>query len=89
MPYMTGFVKDVENPLFLRKFAVPFWALSHCFGKNPMYLYRLLVLAQLCGKLKKSLQPFSDDVNDFIINWVAHVAFRGLVLIQTLSMSND
>ena len=41
MPYMTGFVKDVEKPLFLRKFAVPFWALSQCFGKNPMYWYRL------------------------------------------------
>ncbi len=41
MPYMTGFVKDVEKPLFLRKFAVPFWALSHCFGKDPMYWYRL------------------------------------------------
>ena len=37
MPYMTGFVEDVESPLFLRKFAVPFWALSHCFGKNPMF----------------------------------------------------
>ena len=41
MPYMTGFVEDVESPLFLRKFAVPFWALSHCFGKNPMFWYRL------------------------------------------------
>ena len=41
MPYMTGFVEDVEKPLFLRKFAVPFWALSHCFGRNPMYWYRL------------------------------------------------
>jgi hypothetical protein len=41
MPYMTGFVQDVEKPLFLRKFAVPFWALSYCYGKNPMYWYRL------------------------------------------------
>ena len=41
MPYMTGFVEDVEKPLFLRKFSVPFWALSHCFGRNPMYWYRL------------------------------------------------
>lgn len=32
MPYMTGFVQDVEKPLFLRKFAVSFWALSYCFG---------------------------------------------------------
>ena len=41
MPYMTGFVKNIEKPLFLRKFAVPFWALSYCFGKNPMFWYRL------------------------------------------------
>ena len=36
MPYMSGLVKDVEKPLFLRKFAVSFWALSYCFGKNSM-----------------------------------------------------
>ena len=41
MPYMTGFVEDVEKALFLRKFAVPFWALSYCFGKDPMFWYRL------------------------------------------------
>jgi len=41
MPYMTGFVEDIEKPLFLRKFAVPFWALSYCYGKNPMFWYRL------------------------------------------------
>lgn len=41
MPYMTGFVDDVEKALFLRKFAVPFWALSYCFGKDPMFWYRL------------------------------------------------
>jgi len=41
MPYMTGKVDDVENALFLRKFGVPFWALAHCYGRNPMYWYRL------------------------------------------------
>jgi hypothetical protein len=41
MPYMTGFVDDVEKALFLRKFDVPFWALSYVFGKDPMYWYRL------------------------------------------------
>ena len=41
MPYMTGFTSEVENPLFLRKFNVPFWALSHIFGKYAMYWYRL------------------------------------------------
>lgn len=41
MPYLTGFVDEVEKALFLRKFAVPFWALSHIYGKSPMYWYRM------------------------------------------------
>jgi len=41
MPYMTGLVKDVEKAMFLRKFDVPFWALSYIFGKDPMYWYRI------------------------------------------------
>ena len=36
MPYMTGFTGDSEKALFMRKFDVPFWALSHVFGKDPM-----------------------------------------------------
>jgi hypothetical protein len=41
MPYMTARVADVEGPLFLRKFGVPYWALAHVFGADPMYWYRL------------------------------------------------
>ena len=41
MPYMTGLVRDVETPLFLRKWSVPYWALARAFGKNAMYWYRL------------------------------------------------
>jgi hypothetical protein len=41
MPYLAGFVDDVEKALFLRKFDVPFWAFSHVFGKDAMYWYRL------------------------------------------------
>ncbi len=40
MPYMTGYVSNVEKALFLRKFAVPFWALAYCFGRYSMYWYR-------------------------------------------------
>jgi hypothetical protein len=43
MPYMTARTDEVEKPLFLRAFGVPFWALAHVFGKNPMYWYRLEV----------------------------------------------
>jgi hypothetical protein len=41
MPYMTAIVDEVEKGLFLRKFGVPFWALSHIFGRDPMYWYRI------------------------------------------------
>jgi hypothetical protein len=41
MPYMTAHVANVEGPLFLRKFGVPYWALAHVFGADPMYWYRL------------------------------------------------
>jgi len=41
MPYMTARVLDVEGPLFLRKFGVPFWALAQVFDHNTMYWYRL------------------------------------------------
>ena len=38
---MTARVGDVEAPLFLRTFGVPFWALARVFGRDPMYWYRL------------------------------------------------
>ena len=41
MPYLTGIVDEVEKVLFMRKFNVPFWALSYVFGKDPMYWYRM------------------------------------------------
>ena len=44
MPYMTARVVNVEGPLFLRKFGVPYWALAHVFGHDAMYWYR-----QECG----------------------------------------
>ncbi len=40
MPYLTARVEDVEGPLSLRKFGVPFWALAHVFGGDPMSWYR-------------------------------------------------
>jgi len=41
MPYLTGWVDDIEKALFLRKFSVPFWALAYVFGKTTMHWYRL------------------------------------------------
>lgn len=41
MPYMTGYTNDVEKGLFLRQWAVPYWALAYVFGKDENYWYRL------------------------------------------------
>ena len=41
MPYMVGKTDEVEKALFLRKFAVPFWALAYVFGRDAMYWYRM------------------------------------------------
>jgi len=41
LPYMTGKSDEVEKALFLRKFNVPFWALSYVFGRDPSYWYRI------------------------------------------------
>jgi hypothetical protein len=43
LPYLTGWADEVQGPLFLRAFGVPFWALARVFGKDPMYWYRLEV----------------------------------------------
>jgi hypothetical protein len=41
MPYLAARTEEVEGPLFLRKFGVPFWALARVFGGDPMRWYRL------------------------------------------------
>ena len=43
LPYMTGYVDEVEKALFLHeKFGVAFWGLTYVFGRNDMYWYRLI-----------------------------------------------
>lgn len=41
MPYMTAKSENVEKPLFLRRFNVPYWGMTYVFGRNDMYWYRL------------------------------------------------
>lgn len=41
MPYHVAFTDEIEKALFLRKFDVPFWALSHVFGRDMMFWYRV------------------------------------------------
>jgi len=40
MPYLVGYTDEVEKALFLRRFDVPFWALTYVFGHDDDYWYR-------------------------------------------------
>lgn len=44
LPYMTGYADDVEKALYLRRYGVPFSALTYVFGRNDMYWQRLVTL---------------------------------------------
>jgi len=48
MPYQVARTKDVEDALFLLRFNIPFWGLTHIYGRNDMYWYRM---EQAMGRL--------------------------------------
>ena len=41
LPYMVGYADEASDPLFLRGFGVPFWALARVFGRGAMDWYCL------------------------------------------------
>ena len=49
MPYMVGKTKDFDKPLYLRRYGVPFDALTYVFGKNDMYWYRAFLALGRCS----------------------------------------
>lgn len=67
MPYMTGRTEDVEKPLFLRKFNVPYWALEYTFGRSACYYWRLerrMGMASIAGSLTGRIDVESDDTGE-------------------------
>jgi hypothetical protein len=49
MPYNTGYTDEVSKAMFLLGFGVPYWALTHIFGRNDMYWYRMSVSFGRCS----------------------------------------
>jgi len=97
LPYLTGWAEDVEGPLFLRSFGVPFWALARVFGKGPMYWYRLelrLGRSSLVGTTVRRVdlpehlladehhQP-RDGVKNYLATTVAEGCCLGAALAQS------
>lgn len=76
MPYMSGYTDDVEKALFLRRFGVPFWALTYLFGHNDMYWQRQverLGRYDLVGTTVKD----PDDLPEHLLADEKHTRFNG------------
>ncbi|MGB5709539.1 MAG: hypothetical protein WBM44_01325 [Waterburya sp.] len=41
MPYMVAKTEEIDKPMYLRQFGVPFDAIAYVFGRNAMYWYRI------------------------------------------------
>jgi hypothetical protein len=88
MPYMTGYTDDVEKPLFLRKFNVPFWALSYVFGKNDAYWYRV---ASHFGRYD-IVQTTVKDAKKLPDDWLSdekHTYFNGEKAYIAITVAQD
>jgi hypothetical protein len=97
LPYMVALTDDVERPLFLRAFGVPFWALARVFGRDPMYWYRLEVglgRNSIAGTTLRRAEPPEhlladehhqprDGVKNYIATTVGAGCCLGAALAQT------
>ena len=97
LPYMVGWTDDVQAPLFLRAFGVPFWAIDRVFGRGPTYWYRLEVSLgrnSIVGTTLRKVGPpehlladehhqTRDGQKNYIATTVAEGCCLGAALAQT------
>lgn len=76
LPYMVGLTDEVEKALFLRRFGVPFWALSYVFGRNDAYWYRLCSSFGR-NELVSTTVKSPDKVPEHLLADEKHVRFNG------------
>lgn len=65
MPYMVGKTDEMEKPLYLCQFGVPFEAIAYVFGRNAMYWYRAycsLSRSSLVGTTVKNVEKLPEHL---------------------------
>ena len=65
MPYMVGKTDEIEKPMYLRQFGLPFDAIAYVFGRNAMYWYRIylsLGRASIVGTTIKDPQKLPEHL---------------------------
>jgi hypothetical protein len=88
MPYMTGLTSEVADALFLLGFGVPFWGLTHVFGRNDMYWYRL---ATAFGRnsITGTTVKHSEDLPKDLLADEKHTEHRGEKVYVATTVGND
>ncbi len=88
MPYMTGYTDKVEKALFLRRFSVPFWALTYVFGHNDQYWYRL---ASHVGRYEiiQTTVKGNSKVPENVLADEKHIRFNGQKAYIATTVADD
>lgn len=88
MPYMTGYTNEVEKPLFLRRFGVPFWALTYVFGRDDQYWYRL---ASHWGRyaIVQTTVKNPDNLPEHLLADEKHIRLNGEKAYIATTVGND
>jgi hypothetical protein len=76
LSYMRGTADEVEHALFLRRFGVPYWALTKVFGRNDMYWYRLECSFGNLNLVGTTLKQ-ADQLPEHTLADVKHTHFNG------------
>ena len=88
LPYMTGYTQAVEKALFLRRWAVPHWALAYVFGRDEQYWYRLenrLGRNSLVGTTVKNPAALPEN----LLADEKHARFNGQKVYIATTVAND
>ena len=75
-PYMTGLTADIEKALFLTQYAVPLSALTHVFGRNDQYWYRIMTQFGRYGIVQTTVQQ-PENMPDQLLADEKHSRFNG------------
>jgi len=76
MPYMTGLTDEIEKALYLMQYAVPFSALTHVFGRNDTYWYRVMTHFGRYGIVQTTVQQ-PEDIPQELLADEKHSRFNG------------
>jgi len=88
LPYMAGDANEVEKALFLRRFGVPFWALTYVFGRNDSYWCNLVASFgrnDIVGTTVK--QP--ENMPQHLLADEKHTHFQGEKAYIATTVAND